>query len=293
MRQRRDTTAFIEFVATRSHALLHGSSGGVRRYEPCWRWRVRVPFAAALLIAATGCTSSGTADDAHGGPAASPSPSHTGTPSETPTPQDPVLSPRPGEVIELDQQGPEYVFTRAGRYAVRLSPHLVYEVDAPEMWEVLDGRSFSSSDFSGGNGIFLVTDAPAGNTWLPAHPCRDQTPVLVGPTVRDLAQALHAQPGLRATKPTAVPIGDRRTMHVMVPDRPAADTNSCVGGDAALFTPTPGDGWLTLWGGVEMWILEVDHRRWVIFANCGAAACTSADWATLNQMAESVTFARN
>ena len=73
----------------------------------------------------------------------------------------------------LDQHSPEYVFTREGRYAVRLTPELSYEVDAPDMWEAYRVRYFSTSDFSGGNGVFSVA-GPVTQAWLPAHPCRDR-----------------------------------------------------------------------------------------------------------------------
>lgn len=252
----------------------------------------RIPLATALLLAVTGCTSAGTAgsdSDDTGTPASS---TTSTTPAGTPTPKDPVLSPRPGEVIELDQHGPEYVFTKAGRYAVRLSPRLVYEVDAPDMWEVLRGSHFSSSDYSGGQGVFSVIRAPASKTWLPTHPCRDRTPVPVGPSVRDLAHAMHAQPALQATGPRRITIDNRKAAHVRItlPDR--VDPNACVEGELALFTSETPTDWTMLYGGAEMWILEVDGERWVIFTNCDAT-CSPADIATLNQMAESVTFTRN
>jgi hypothetical protein len=52
---------------------------------------------------------------------------------------------------------------------VRLTPKLVYQVDAPDMWEVYQGRYFSTSDFSGGNGWFFANGAIA-QAWLPVHP---------------------------------------------------------------------------------------------------------------------------
>lgn len=246
----------------------------------------------ALLFAATGCASNSTADDKDTAPTSSES-TQTATPTETRTPKDPVLTPRPGEVIELDRHGSEYVFTKAGRYAVRLTRKLVHEVDVPEMWEVLRGEIFSSSEFSGGNGVFVVINASAGSARLPAHPCEDQAPVSVGPTARDLADALWAQPALQVTTPVAVTIGGRRGVHVRITLPEHVDPNACVGGQLALFSATsrPLD-WTMLYGGAEMWILDVDDERWVIVANCDAT-CSPADHTTLNRMAESVTFIRN
>ncbi len=57
----------------------------------------------------------------------------------------------------------------------------VYEVDAPDMWEVYRGRYVSTSALSGGAGIFSVA-GPATEAWLPAHPCWDRTLMPVGPT---------------------------------------------------------------------------------------------------------------
>jgi len=248
----------------------------------------RLSVATALLLATTACASNGTAADDETSPSSSPP-----TPTETPTPKDPVLTPRPGEVFELDQDGPEYVFTKAGRYAVRLTPKLVHEVDVPDMWEVLRGEIFSTSEFSGGNGVFLVMQAPAGSTRLPADPCADQAPESLGPTAGDLADALKAQPILQVTRPAPVTIGERRGVHIRIKQPEGVAPKACVNGQVALFSPTsrPLD-WTMLYGGAEMWILDVDGGRWVILATCDET-CSQADRGTLRRMAESVTFTRN
>ena len=248
----------------------------------------RLSVAAALIVATTGCASNGTADTDETSLSSSPP-----TPAETATPKDPVLTPRPGEVIELDQDGPEYVFAKAGRYAVRLTPTLVHEVDVPDMWEVLRGEIFSTSEFSGGSGVFLVMNASARSTRLPADPCQDQAPVSVEPTARDLADALRAQPILQVTRPAPVMIGDRRGVHIRIRQPESVDPHACIDGQVALFSSTskPLD-WTMLYGGAEMWILDVDGDRWVIFTNCDET-CTQADRGTLRRMAESVTFTTN
>ena len=228
-----------------------------------------------------------------GGPEATPSEAAASTPADTPEPQDPVLSARPGQVLELDQHGSEYVFTRAGRYAVRLTPKLVYQVDAPDMWEVYRGRYFSTSDFSGGNGWFFAR-GPVTEAWLPVHPCRDRSLVGVGPTARDLAQALAAQPALRVTTPKPISITGVHGFYIegSIPDR--VESATCQHGKIALYTATrrPAD-----WDGVSSgqvwtyWILNVHGQRVVLTGVCDTN-CTEQDFRTLTGMARSVTFER-
>ena len=194
-------------------------------------------------------------------------------------------------MIELDQHGPEYVFTKEGRYAVRLTPELVYEVDAPDMWEVYRGRYFSTSDFSGGSGIFSV-NGPVTEAWLPAHPCRDRALMPVGATARDLADALAAQPGLKVTRPKPVSLRGERGVYieVRIPDR--VNPVSCDRGEVAVLTSTrrPDDWWdLSAGEVVNYWILDVDGQRWIVAGVCDTT-CTDADLEVLAGMAESVTF---
>ncbi|RHW23604.1 hypothetical protein D0Z08_28680 [Nocardioides immobilis] len=255
-----------------------------------WSWRLA--SAATLLLLVTSCGTTASDEDAGDGPSA-PSSTAASTPLGTAEPQDPVLSPGPGEVLELDQHGSEYVFTKAGRYAVRLTPDLVYEVDSPDMWEVLDGRFFSTSDFSGGRGIFLVAEAPAGKTWLPAHPCRDRTRVPVGPTVRDLAEALATQPVFEATGPASAAIAGRTGvfLRLTLPDR--FKWTTCDGGFAVGFTSKDRFPDWYVYGeaglDVSLWILNVDGQRFVMISRC-ETACSDKDFEILRQMAESVTF---
>ncbi|HSV38726.1 MAG TPA: hypothetical protein VLI04_08200, partial [Nocardioidaceae bacterium] len=241
--------------------------------------------AACMLLTMTSCAD---ASDKAGSPIAQ-SEALSSTPAPTPT--DPVLSPRPGEVLELDRHGPEYVFTKEGRYAVRLNPHLVYEVDVPDMWEVYRGRYFSTSVFSGGTGIFSVS-GPVTEAWLPTDPCRDRSLVQVGPTARDLAEALAAQGSLTVTKPTQVAIAGRQGAYVeiRIPDR--VNSAMCEGGAVAVFTSKvrPPDWWDMRTGEVvTYWIVDVDGQRWIVAGVCDTV-CTDADFEVLAGMAESVTL---
>jgi hypothetical protein len=257
-----------------------------------WSWRMAAAVS-LLRLGLTRCAMTAPADDAGDGPRAAPSTAAASTPIDTPDPQDPVLSPRPGEVLELDQHGPQYVFTKAGRYAVRLTPDLVYEVESPDMWEVLDGRFFSTSDFSGGSGIFLVAEAPAGETWLPAHPCHDRKQVPVGPTARDLADALAAQPVFNATAPASTAIAGRTGVYLELSIPIEVDSSACEGGFVAGFTSSSrfpnwyayGESGLV----AQLWILVVDGQRFVVTSICDTT-CSKEDFQTLSNMAKSVTF---
>lgn len=256
-----------------------------------WSWRMAAAVS-LLLLGLTSCAMTALEDEAGDGPGAAASTAGS-TPTATPQPQDPVLAPGRGEVLELDQHGPQYVFTKAGRYAVRLTPDLVYEVDSPEMWEVLDGRFFSTSDISKGNGIFLVAEAPAGETWLPAHPCRDRTQVPVGPTARGLADALAAQPVFNATAPASTAIAGRTGayLELRIPNR--VNSTACDGGFVAGFTSSSRfpDWYVRGESGLvaQLWILDVDGQRFVVISICDTT-CSEEDFETLSSMAKSVTF---
>ena len=180
---------------------------------------------------------------------------------------------------------------RFAREATRLTPELVYEVSAPDMWEVYRGRYFSSSDFSGGSGIFSVT-GPVTEAWLPAHPCRDRALVPVGPTARDLADALATQPVLKVTKPKPSSIAGGPGVHVEVSIVDRVNSAACQSGDVALLTSRrrPPDWWeLPAGGVVTYWILNVDGQRLIVAGACDTT-CTDADFEALAGMAESVTF---
>lgn len=254
-------------------------------------WPLAVAF---LLLVSTSCAKSVSEDGAGDRPGASPATS-VSTPIETRVPQDPVLTPGPGEVLELDQDGPQYVFTKAGRYAVRLGPDLVYEVDSPEMWEVLDGRFFNTSDFSAGAGIFFIMEAPAGETWLPADPCQDRTRVPIGPTAGDLADAWAAQPVYEVTGPSKAAIAGQTgvSLELRIPD--AFDSSACQGRSVVGFTTTSTVPNWFVYGEhgmvAHLSILDVDGQRFVMASMC-ESSCTEADFQTLRTMAESVTFVR-
>jgi hypothetical protein len=244
-----------------------------------------------MFLVTANCTA--TEESGNAGPSEAMSGAASSTPANTPEPQDPVLSPRPGEVLELDRHGPEYVFIKEGRYAVRVTPELVYEVDAPDMWEVYRGRYFSTSDFSGGTGIFSVI-GPVTKVWLPAHPCQDRALVPVGPTAFELADGLAAQPALKVTRPKPVSIAGGRGAYVEVRIRDRVYPAACRSGDVALLTSRrrPPDWWeLPAGGVVTSWILDLDGQRWIVAGVCDTT-CADADFEVLAGMAESLTIDR-
>ncbi len=183
---------------------------------------------------------------------------------------------------------------RQGRYAVHVTPTLGYQVDVPDNWRALGGRFLNNPGDS--KGIFHVAPALANHTRLPAHPCRDHTTSLVGPTVSDLAYAVRRQPLLRVTKPRPVTLDGRHGLYVEVTIPDKVDASACSGGIVSLFEggdEAEADGWAWHEGYVgHWWILDVQGERVVIMPQCDTS-CVAQDVDTLDTMAESVTFTRD
>ena len=188
----------------------------------------------------------------------------------------------------LPQQGRSYSATmRQGRYALRLSPTLGYQVDVPDLWTVVSGTFLNAGPQS--DAIFFVAPAPA-STGLALHPCRDHTTRVVGPTVSDLAGALRRQPVLDVTKPVPVTLDGYRGLYLEVTIPDEVDADSCVDDRVSLFESGGPDGYIGQDGYVgRWWILEVDGERIVVMPQCDTG-CTEDDFDTLTTMAESITF---
>ena len=179
-----------------------------------------------------------------------------------------------------------------GRYSLRVTPTLGYEVDLPGRRYVKDGLYLHHPDAPG---VFLVTAAPADGTLLPRNPCTDKSGVAVGPTPRELADGLAAQPGLdvRATRPVTLDGATGVALEVRVP--PDFDATACqdlgeTEDDLMLFSTTEGNTWT--WGPGYVgrwWILDVDGERVVVMNACDQD-CTAKDLRTLGTMTESITF---
>ena len=237
---------------------------------------VALAAAAVLLVGCTG--------DADSAGATSADPTKTSEPAPD---SEPTYSPNADEVMPLSQDT-RWASMRQGRYAVQLTPSLAYEVDVPDQWKVFLGR-FLNTPPSGSNSIFFVSSAPADDTWLPRHPCRDHTVMPVGPTVGDLAADLRRQPVLRVGDPVPVTVNGNSGLYleVRIPDE--VDSSTCVADTVALFSSGSDEwGWEEGFIG-HWWILDVDGTRIVVMPQCDTG-CTTGDFATLTTMAESITF---
>ena len=129
-------------------------------------------------------------------------------------------------MIELPQ-GRKSASMRSGRYALRLTPTLGYQVDVPDLWTVVSGRFLNAGPKS--EGLFFVAPAPA-TTGLALHPCRDHTTRVVGPSVSDLAGALRTQSVLDVTKPVPVTLDGHRGLYLEVTIPAEVYAGSCVRG---------------------------------------------------------------
>ena len=118
--------------------------------------------APALLVAMTvllgACTANSTSTDAAptgGGDTSESTPTQI---SEQGSLDGRTFSPEAGEVQALPQ-GRSYSATmRQGRYALRLTPTLGYQVDVPDLWTVVSGRFLNAGPQS--EGLFFVAPAP-------------------------------------------------------------------------------------------------------------------------------------
>jgi len=248
---------------------------------------------AAMALVLSACSADSTAADAvPTGVSDSTEPIATETSEPTSKPTKPTYSPQAGEVMELPQEN-GWAILRQGRYAVRVTPTLSYEVDVADRVKVLNGRFLNSRSASGSGwaGIFFVSTASAEGTTLPAHPCLNHVDKrMVGPSVSDLAGELRSQPVLEVTKPVPVALDGNRGLYleVKIPDNVVTD--GCVDDTVELFSSGP-DSWGWHQGFVgHWWILDVDGERVVVGPQCDTG-CSKDDFDTLTEMAESVTFA--
>ena len=240
------------------------------------------PLLVALTVMLGACTANSTSNDAAAG--------DRDTTESTPTQ---TSEPGADEVMELPP-GRDSAAMPQGRYELRLTPTLGYEVDVPDQWTVVGGTFLTdpSPQFS----IFVVAPAPATST-LPQHPCRDHTARVVGPTVSDLARGLRRQPVLDVTKPVPVNLDGYRGLYLEVRIPGKVDAGSCVDDWVSLFESGGPDGyaWQEDWASpgeayvARWWILDVDGERVVVMPSCDTG-CTEDDFDTLTQMAESISF---
>jgi hypothetical protein len=243
---------------------------------------------AAMAVVLGGCTS----DSGSAGAAPADRPARTSEPAPD---SEPTYSPGADEVMTLPRDTPQATL-RQGRYAVRVTATLAYELDVPARWIAIGGRFLNAPPEA--SSIFFASQAPADDTWLPRHPCRDHSVTPVGPTVSDLADALGHQPVLQVSEPAPVAIDGYSGLHLEVTIPDTVDASQCADGIVGLFSlGRNGDilreEWQWKQGYVgRWWILDVDGKRIVISGQCDNP-CADRDIDTLEAMAESVTFTRD
>ena len=237
---------------------------------------------AAMTLMLGACDADSTAEEgsapeaATSGPASSPA-------TTAPTPTDKVTyAPDPGEVVRIPRDDNEAV-VRPGRYALRLTRKLGYEVDVPDTRFADEGVYLHTPESPG---IFLATTAGA-TTRLPRHPCTDMTGVPVGPTGADLANAVAAQPDLVTSKPKPVTLGGASGYYLELRIPAENDGSTCGEGLQLFRTGTTTWSWGP--GLARWWVLDVHGTRVVVMNLCDVS-CSPKNLQTLTTMAESITF---
>ena len=246
---------------------------------------------AGLLGACSDATSSNPRPEAEDSPSSSslrPADS-TSTPEPTPSPTELSYSPKAGEVQALPDDAAGYAALGAGRYELRVTPSLAYQLDVTVTgdWGVHDGRYLN-----GAGGLLFVAPAAAGDTQVPKNPCMQKALRDVGPTVADLATALRRQPVLEVTDPVPVRVGGHRglSLEVRIPGR--THFGKCVEQSVAFFSSGE-DAWK--WPGAyagEWWILDVVGERVVVQASCDPGRSQKCREG-LRDAVGSITFTRN
>ena len=194
----------------------------------------------------------------------------------------------PGGVKVLSQDSDEMVAVEAGRYAIRVSDSLLYQVDIPDDSGVAYGTYVNPGLHAGRLPIVWVE--PTGeSTDLPVHPCWDHTAKAVGSTAQALGRALSDLPFLQVMDPVDVTVGGMPGLFVKVTVPRDADMSKCETGTVAIVGE---HGAVDEAGFVDrMWILDVEGVRQVLHAFFPATA-TGQDTRMVNRMVDSITFSR-
>ena len=247
-----------------------------------------------IRLAVTGCTvmttillgacTAGASRDNHSPSGTERASSTTTMPTSGPTY---AYTSGPREVFELPKNS-DFGTVRAGRYeAWRIGSPLHYEVDVPDGWRVLAGTYLNAP--TDGHGIFFVASLPKDRTELAAHPCRDHSLWLVGPSVRDFARAMQEQPAWRVSAPRPVTLDGNKGLYFEIELPVRVDPARCVDGAVSEYESGP-DGMATTQSYQDRWwILEVDGQRLAVMARC-YDTCTELDLDTMSAMAESIKF---
>jgi len=247
-----------------------------------------------IRLAVTGCTvmttillgacTAGASRDNHSPSGTERASSTTTMPTSGPTY---AYTSGPGEVFELPKNS-DFGTVRAGRYeAWRIGSPLHYEVDVPDGWRVLAGTYLNAP--TDGHGIFFVASLPKDRTELAAHPCRDHSLWLVGPSVRDFARAMQEQPAWRVSAPRPVTLDGNKGLYFEIELPAWVDPARCVDGAVSEYESGRDGMATTMSYRGRWWVLEVDDQRLVVMARC-YDTCSELDLDTMSAMAESVHF---
>ena len=108
-------------------------------------------------------------------------------------------------------------------------------------------------------------------------PCEGQATVAPGPSVRDLAGALRAQPGHRTTRPRPVEVDGYSGLYLEVTLPAQQQINGCHDSEQMLWRTDDGNGYGGNIAGTisRLWILDVRGTRVVMVA--GTTPNESAD----------------
>jgi hypothetical protein len=205
-----------------------------------------------------------------------------------PSPAEPSPTPAPGEVTPLPHDV-EFADLAAGRYALSLDEDWSYEIDVPAGWRGFDGKWLSTQTDELEGPIFLADVVAPDATTVPAHPCDDHTPRLVGPTVKDFVAAIERLPLLRVDDPRKVTVGGASGLVMDVRSARGLDIGACADG-LTLYTSgadslTWDDAYLGRW-----WVIAVDGTRVVFTANCAPSECDAAMLQAAEEMVGSISF---
>ncbi len=219
----------------------------------------------------------------------------TGLGVDRSAPPGPVVKPTlPGGVRVLSRAGDDFVPVAGGRYGVRVSDSLLYQVDVPDGSEVLYGAFLNPySEGAPTRAAILWMEVADEDIALPKDPCHDHTYRRVGSSVEDLATALSNQPFLDVTKPVKTTVGGMNGLFVKATVPADANLSTCQNGNVTIIgniDSDPKEGYDAPRTVERMWILDVDGTRHIlhaiVFPDPGAAKHVP----TLNKMVKSITF---
>jgi hypothetical protein len=200
-------------------------------------------------------------DDATIQPADEPSPS-VSMATELVTLPEGVLALPDGDDVPVD----------AGRYHVPLDDYLAFEVDLPQ-----DASSSSGGLYLASGKNVLKVELAGEKYGVPIDACTAQFVMPVGPTVRDLVEAIRSEPLYRVSRPEPVEIGGAKGTYLEIRVPAGYDALSCEASEVGM-PGNPGTsnnmnpGYVGYW-----WILDVDGQRVVAQQFCDHCAAEEED----------------